>query len=154
VADNAELVAAQAVPLMIEDLPDQKVDVDMDEGMRDRSSSSSPSEDVRGSPVNSGEEEHPAVRRPWTKRTFTTGRRRKRRRSSSASLSRASSASVPPLAESSGSDKEPCEEELAAHAKWKSKHRAAPDPLSEEILREAPTQLAPTADLTMMRAAR
>jgi hypothetical protein len=38
---------------------------------------------------------------------------------------------------SPGSDPDPCEEDPAAQAAWKSKHRAAPDPLSEEILREA-----------------
>jgi hypothetical protein len=50
-----------------------------------------------GSPRSSGGEEHHAVRQPWTKRTFKTGRRRQPRRSS-ASRSRASSESLPPLA--------------------------------------------------------
>jgi hypothetical protein len=126
--------------MMIEDSPEQPMDVDAAEEMRDHSSSrsSSASSDERGSPTGSGEElEHPAVRQPWTTRNFKTGSRRNRRRSSAAPRSRASSGSVPPLADSSGSDKEPCEEDLAAHAKWKSKYRAAPDPVSDEVLREA-----------------
>ena len=90
VVENADLDAAQAVPLMIEDLPDQKADVDMVEVKRELSSSS-------GSPRSSGGEEHPAVRQPWTKRTYKTGRRRQPRRSST-SRSRASSESLPPLA--------------------------------------------------------
>jgi hypothetical protein len=126
VADNAELVAARAVPLMIEDPPEQPMDVDAAEEMRDPSSS-------RSSSASSGEQpEHPAVRQPWTTRNFKTGSRRDRSRSSAAPRSRASSCSVPPLAHSSGSDKEPCEEDAVAHAKWKRKYRAAPDQVLDE----------------------
>jgi hypothetical protein len=120
---------------MVEDSPEQPMDVDAAEEMRDPSSSrsSSASSDEQGTPTGSGEEpEHPAVRQPWTTRNFKTGSRRDRRRSSAAPRSRASSGSVPPLADSSGSDKEPCEEDAVAHAKWKSKYRAAPDQVLDE----------------------
>ena len=119
-ADNDELVAAQAIPAMVEDPPGPLVDakVKSEPSSPDASESSS---DGRGPPTNPGDDEvHPAVRRPWKRRAFKS-RRRKRRRRSAAPCSRASSGSIPPLGRSSGSDKEPCAEELEAHAKWREK---------------------------------
>jgi hypothetical protein len=121
-ADNAELVAAQAVPAMVEDPTEPLVDakVKIEPSSSDASATSS-DDDEQGPPTSPGDEEvHPAVRRPWKRRAFRS-RRRKRRRRSAAPRSRASSGSIPPLGRSSGSDKEPCAEELEAHAAWKEK---------------------------------
>jgi hypothetical protein len=121
-ADNAELVAAQAVPAMVEDPTEPLVDakVKIEPSSSDASATSS-DDDEQGPPTSPGDEElHPAVRRPWKRRAFRS-RRRKRRRRSAAPRSRASSGSMPPLGRSSGSDQEPCAEELEAHAAWKEK---------------------------------
>jgi hypothetical protein len=121
-ADNAEQVAAQAISAMVEDPPEPLMDAKVkSEPSSSDASATSSDDDGRGPPTSPGDEEvHPAVRRPWKRRAFKS-RRRKRRRRSAAPCSRASSGSIPPLGMSSGSDKEPCAEELEAHAKWKAK---------------------------------
>ena len=54
-------------------------------------------------------------------------------------ISRCSSGSLPPLADSSGSDKEPCEEDAEAHASWKSRQQrqVARSSPNDELLEEA-----------------
>ncbi len=76
---------------------------------------------------------------PGKKQTFAPGSRHADAHDSSPPSGRCSSDSLPPMADSSGSDNEPCEEDAEAFANWKSRkqRQVSPGTPSAEILAEA-----------------
>ena len=136
VVANAEQVANQAVLIANAGPPDHEMNDDMSEGARDTSRSSSPQDD-RGSSV-----QEPGA---WNKRTFASGSRYADAHGSPPpSGSCRDSDSPPPLADSSGSDKEPCEEDAEAVANWKSRkqRQVARSTPSAELIAEAAEYIA------------
>ena len=140
---NAEQIANQAVLLVNASTSDHEMTDATVEKERDTSRSSSPHDD------RSSSDEEPSA---WNKRTFAGGRLYADAGSQQLegdTLNAADESNLPPLSgdsdgpppldTSSGSDKEPCDEDVEAIANWRSKKQrtVARSTLSAEVTAEA-----------------